>query len=73
MKIAITAIIKRQRAHFNIYKNQKKFRNVSYKKSQTLCKKQENFRYVFIYKNQDTLYSTIFHENFEVCIYIQKA
>ena len=42
-------------------------------KSQTLFKKQDNFRYVFIYKKQDTLRDAIFHENFEVSIYVQKA
>ena len=41
-------------------------------KSRTRCKKQENSRYVFIYKNHDTLRYTIFHENFELDIYVQK-
>ena len=44
-----------------------------YTKSQTLCKKQDNFCYVCLYKNQDTLRYAIFHENFEVNIYTQKA
>ena len=44
-----------------------------YKKSKTLCKKQDNFYYVFIYKKQDTLSYAIFHENFGRGIHIQKA
>ena len=36
-------------------------------------KNKYNFRYVFIYKNQHTLCYAIFHENFEVGIYIQKV
>ena len=41
-----------------------------YIKSQTLFKKQDNFRYVFIDKNPDTLRYTIFQEIFEIDIYI---
>ena len=44
-----------------------------YTKIQTLFKKQVYFRYVFIYKKQDTLRYTISHEFFEVGITIQKA
>ena len=36
----------------------------------TLCKKKDNLRYVFIHKNQDTLLYAIFHESFEIYIYI---
>ena len=48
-----------------VYKNQKQLQNVFYKK-------QDNFRYVFIYKEQYTLRYAIFLEYFEVGIYIQK-
>ena len=48
-------------------------RNVLYTKIQKHRKKQDNFRYVFIYKKQDTLRYAIFHEIFEVGIYIQKS
>ena len=44
-----------------------------YIKRKTFCKNLDNFRYVFIYKNQDTLLYTIFHEIFGLGIYIQKA
>ena len=43
-----------------------------YKMSGTL-QKQDNLRSVFIYKNKDTLHYAIFHENFEVGMYIKKA
>ena len=59
-----------------LYTKSKKMRNVCiYRKSQTLFKKQDNFRYVFIHKSPDTLRYTIFHEIFEIgiYIYIQKA
>ena len=39
--------------------------DVLYTKSQTLGKKQDNLRYVFIYKNSDTLPYAIFHWIFE--------
>ena len=35
-------------------------------KELTLRKKQDNFRYVFIYKNSDTLRYAIFHGTFEI-------
>ena len=44
-----------------------------YTKSKILRKKQDNFRYLFIYKNHDTLRYAFFCENFEVGIYIQKS
>ena len=57
---------------FYIYKKQKN-RNIFNTKSQTLCKQQDNFCYVFNIQKKDTLRYTMFHEIFEVCIYIQKA
>ena len=44
-----------------------------YTKSQTIFKKLHNFRFVFISKKQYTLHYGIFHEIFEVGIYIQKS
>ena len=44
-----------------------------YTKIQTLCKKQDNLRYVFIYKNLDTFRYASFHEIFEDDICIQKS
>ena len=41
-----------------------------YTKIQTLCKKQDNLRYVFIHKKPSTLRYAIFHEIFESSIYI---
>ena len=57
-----------------LYKKHDTLRYVTflYTKSQTLCKNQDNFRYVCVYKKQDTLRYVIFHEIFEVGIYIQK-
>ena len=37
-----------------------------YTKSQTFRKNQDNLRYIFIYKNLDTLQNTIFHMIFEI-------
>ena len=56
-----------------INKKQNNPETLLYTKSRTLRKKQDNFRYVFIYKNPDTLSYAIFHEIFEVGIYIQKG
>ena len=64
----MTAISEIQRTRFDIYKRAKKCKTFLYKKCQTLCKKQDNSRYVFIYKKQDTLRYAIFHEKFEVGI-----
>ena len=50
--------------HIFLYTKSKKMRNLLHTKKQTLRKKQENFRYVFIYKNQETLRYAIFHEMF---------
>ena len=41
-------------------------------KSRYFYKNQDNFRYFFIYKKPDTLRYAIFHEMFEIGIYIQK-
>ena len=46
MEITITTISERQRARLYIYKKQKNLETFLYTKSQTLCKNQENFRYV---------------------------
>ena len=56
----MTIITKRQRTRLYIYKKQKNCKTVIYK-IPTLCKKQDNFRYAFIYKNIDTLHYAIFH------------
>ena len=74
MKVSMTAISERQRARFNIFKKQKKMRNVFIcTKSKTLRKRQDNSRSVFTYKKHDTLRYAIFYEIFGVGIYIQKA
>ena len=65
----MTSMIERQRARFYIYKRQKKLQK-EYTKSQTLCKKQDNLRHVFIHKKPDTLRYTIFYEIFEIGVYI---
>ena len=58
-----------------LYKKHDTLRYVTflYTKSQTLHKKLDNYRCVFLYKKQYTLRCRVFHEIFEVCIYIQKA
>ena len=68
----MTAISKRQRARF-IDTKRKKIETFLYPKSQALYKNQYSFCYVFIYKKRDTLRHAIFHENFGVGVYIQKA
>ena len=69
----MTPISEIQRACLYIYKKQKiANRLYIYTKSQTLCKKQVNLRYVFIHKSPDTLYYAIFHKIFEIGIYIYK-
>ena len=67
----MTPISKRKRARF-IYAKSKNIakRLHLYTKSETLCKKQDNLRYVFIHKNTDTLCYMIFHEKFVMGIYI---
>ena len=69
----MTDIRKRQHARFYIYRKQKNFKRFILKKTRHFSKKQDNFRYVFIYKKHDTLRYGIFHEIFEVGIYIQNA
>ena len=45
-----------------------------YAKVQTLCKKEDNLRSVFIHKNPDTLRYAIFMKSLKLAfIYIQKA
>ena len=57
-----------------IYTKSKKLKTFLYTKSQTLFKKLDNLRYVFIYKK---IYRHLtlrdFHEIFEVDIFMQKA
>ena len=65
-------ISKRQCTRFYIYKSQKKPNNFIYKKPDTLQKSRQ-FPLRFYIQNKDTLRYTIFHEIFEVGIYIQKA
>ena len=50
----MTPISKRQRDCFYIYKKQENCETFLYKKIHTLFKKQDSFRYDFIYKNPDT-------------------
>ena len=65
MKITMTAIVERQRARFYIQKKQKK--------CETIKKKARQFPLRFIYKRPYILRYWIFHEIFELSIYIQKA
>ena len=65
MKITMSAIVERQRARF-MNKKSKKI-------AKRLKKKLHNSRCVFVYKKEYTLRYRIFHEIFEVGIYIQKA
>ena len=60
------AISERQSARFYIFEKQK-MRNFF------IYKKRDNSLLVFIYKIHDTLRNAIFHEIFEVGIYIQKS
>ena len=41
-----------------------------YTKSQTLCKTQDNLRYIFIRKKPNTLRYAIFRDFFEIDIYM---
>ena len=52
----------------DVYKKHDTLRYVTflYTKSQTLFKKQDNLRYVFIYKKPDTLWHAIFNGIFEI-------
>ena len=65
MKITMTAIVESQRARYYIQKKQKN--------CETLKKKLDNSRCVFVLKKQYILRYRIFDEIFEVGIYIQKA
>ena len=60
MKIKMTAISRKQRARFYMYKKQKNYRMFLYTKRHTLCQKQDNYRCVFMYKKQDTLRYAVF-------------
>ena len=62
-----------QSAKDNAHKKQKNCEIFIYTKIQTLIKNQDNLRYVFIYKNPDTIRYTIFHETSEIGTSIQKA
>ena len=71
----MTPISERQRARFytiKIGKNCETFIYI-YSKSQTLFKKQDNFRYDSIHKNPDTLRYAIFMKFWNWPFYIQKA
>ena len=54
-----------------IYKA-KQLRDILCRKNGTLCKNQDNFCYIYLYINQDTLCYAIFHEHFEVGIVYKK-
>ena len=69
----MTSINERKFSSYIYIQKAKKMRNILYTKSQTLCKKQENFRYFFVCKKEDTLCYAIFNENFDIRIYIQKV
>ena len=58
--------------HVLIYEKKQKNENRLYKytKIQTLCKKQYNLRYIFIHKKPNTLRYAIFHDFFEIDIYM---
>ena len=68
----MTAFNETQRARCLYIQKPKNCKTFLYTKCQTLSKKQDNYRHVFIHKKQDTLHYTIFHENVEVGIDIQK-
>ena len=59
-------------AFIYIYKNQKSCKTFLYTKIQTLCKKQDNFRYVFIIKNPDTLRYAIFKKLLKLAFIYKK-
>ena len=74
MKITMTAIIERQGARFYIHKNPKQLRNFFYiKKPYTFQKARQFPLRFYINKNPYTLRYGIFHEIFEVGIYIEKS
>ena len=69
----MTAINERRCARIYIYNKKKIAKGFLYTKKVTLFKKQDKSRSVFIYKKAHILPYAIFHEIFEVGIYIQKA
>ena len=66
----MTTISKRQHARL-IYKKGKKVQNNFIYKNIVTLQKARQFASRFIYDNPDTLRYAIFHENFEVGIYVQ--
>ena len=73
MKITITALSEIQRARFYILKKQKKSWNSYIYIKPDIFQKARQFPLRFVLKNPDILCYTIFHEIFEVGIYIQNA
>ena len=61
----MTYISEGQRVCFYLQK-EKQIEMFLYTKSQIIRKNQDNFCYIFIYKNPDTLCYAIFHELFEI-------
>ena len=68
----MTNIRERQHVRIYIYKS-KKCETFLYTKSETLFKKQDNLRFVFIYKIPDTLHYAILQEISDIGIYRLKA
>ena len=68
----MTTTSKRQRERFYTYRK-KKFPNVFIYKNPDAFQKERQFPLHFIYKKPDTLRYAVFHEKFEVGIYIKKA
>ena len=68
----MTAISERLCARFYMYKEKIIVKRFIYKKPDTFLKARQ-FLFSFIYKNIDTLHYAIFHEIFEIGIYIPKA
>ena len=69
----MTAISEIQHARFYIFKKQENCETFFYTKILTLCKKQDNLRYVLIYKKKDTLRYAIFMKNFKFFFPPQKV
>ena len=70
----MTPISKGQRAHLYIYKAKNEKRLYIYTKFQTLFKKQDNLRCVFIHRKPGTLRYAIFHKCLKFAfLYIQRA
>ena len=70
----MTPLCERQRASLYIQKAKQIAKCLyMYTKKETLCKKQDNLRYILIHKKPDNLRYAIFHEIFEIGIYLQKT